>query len=357
MSKLHGRQPRHEKAINLALQGGGAHGAFTWGVLDRIFEDGRLWIEAISGTSAGAMNAVVAAQGMYDGGGDGARSELERFWRKVSEAARVSPYRAGPFAKARGDWSLENSPAYLAMDILSRMASPYDLNPWGFNPLRELVEDFLDFEKVRGCGDMPLFISATNVETGRVRVFRREEMTLDMVMASACLPQMFHAVQIEGAPYWDGGFMGNPVLFPFMDESPCDDIVIVQINPVVRPGTPRSAREILDRMNEITFNSSLLQELRTIDFVDRLVADGKLEGYRRMKVHMIQSRKRMRKLSASSKLNSEWAFLTYLRDIGRDAAERWIEAHFDDIGRASTVDVKQMISGRADPGAPPDPAG
>ncbi|MEO1687816.1 MAG: patatin-like phospholipase family protein, partial [Pseudomonadota bacterium] len=218
MSKLQGRQPHHEKSINLALQGGGAHGAFSWGVLDKLLEDGRFWIEAISGTSAGAMNAVVAAQGMYDGGAEGARAELERFWRKVSEAARYSPLRATPWARARGDWSLENSPAYLAMDLLNRVASPYDLNPLAFNPLRDLVDDFIDFDKVRDCRDMPLYLSATNVETGRVHVFRGAEITLDAVMASACLPLMFHAVEIEGSPYWDGGFMGNPVLFPFMND-------------------------------------------------------------------------------------------------------------------------------------------
>jgi len=348
MSKDHGRLPRHEKAVNLGLQGGGAHGAFTWGVLDRLFEDGRIWIEAISGTSAGAMNAVVAAHGMYDGGGEGAREALEAFWRKVSHAAVASPLRRPPWARLTGRWSLEQSPVYLWLDLASRIASPYDLNPMAINPLRDLVAETVDFDKVRGCGDMPVFVSATNVETGRVRVFTGEELSVDAVMASACLPSMFQAVEIDGEAYWDGGYMGNPVLFPFIDLGRCDDIVIVQINPVVRPGVPRSAREIHDRIGEITFNSSLLLELRQIDFVRRMVEEHRLDParYREVRVHMIEARKRMRPLGASSKVNAEWAFLRHLRDIGREAAGRWIERHFDDLGVRSTIDVKEMIAGR-----------
>ncbi|MEM6745155.1 MAG: patatin-like phospholipase family protein [Pseudomonadota bacterium] len=345
MSKAQGRQARHVKSINLALQGGGAHGAFTWGVLDRIFEDGRIWIDAVSGASAGAMNAVVAAHGMYDGGGDGARAALEGFWKKVSDAARFSPYQRTPWDKAAGRWSLDGSPAYLALDMLSRVASPYDLNPLAFDPLRDLVGAYVDFAKVRDCADMPIFISATNVETGHVRVFGREEITLDAVMASACLPQMHKAVEIDGTPYWDGGFMGNPVLFPFVDHSPSEDIVIVQINPIVRRGAPKGARAIADRINEITFNSALLHELRVIRFVERKAAEGALPGYRRMRLHMIEARKKMRPLGASSKLNAEWEFLTFLRDIGRDAADAFLRTHFDDLGERGTLDLDQVIDG------------
>lgn len=345
MAKHEGRSVRHTKAINLALQGGGAHGAFTWGVLDKLFEDGRIWIEAISGTSAGAMNAVVASQGMYDAGGVGARSELERFWRAVSKAGQASPVRRSPVDVVLGRWSLDTSPGFIWLDLVSRVASPYDTNPMRMDPLRDLVDDFVDFEKVRDCEDMPIFISATNVETGRVRVFRREEITLDVVMASACLPSMFHAVEIEGTPYWDGGYMGNPVLFPFAEYSPCNDIVIVQINPVVRHGTPRTAQEIQNRINEITFNSSLMKELRAIDFVDRLIDEGQLSGdeYRRLNVHIIEATDEMNPLGASSKLNSEWAFLIHLRDIGRRAAAHWIDQNFDQIGERSTVDLRAMF--------------
>lgn len=345
MAKYQGRSSRHVKAVNLALQGGGAHGAFTWGVLDKLFEDGRIWVEAISGTSAGAMNAVVASQGMYDGGGEGARAELERFWRKVSRAGQASPIQRSPFDVLAGNWSLDSSPAYVWLDLVNRVASPYDTNPLEINPLRDLVEEFVDFEKVRDCEDMPIFISATNVETGRVRVFKREEITLDVVMASACLPFMFHAVEIDGVPYWDGGYMGNPVLFPFINESPCDDVVIVQINPVIRKGTPRTAREILNRVNEITFNSSLMKELRSIDFVDRLIDEGLLEDteYCRIHVHIIEADEEMKALGASSKLNSEWAFLVHLRDIGRRTAAEWIDRNFDDLGHRSTVNLRTMF--------------
>ncbi len=345
MSKLLGRQAHHTKALNLALQGGGAHGAFTWGVLDRMFEDGRIWIEAISGTSAGAMNAVVAAQGMYDGGGDGARAELERFWRTVSAAGRHSPLRRTWLDRMMGTWSLDHSPGYLALDILNRLASPYETNPLQVNPLRELVEQFVDFAKVQDSRDMPIYISATNVETGQARVFTGEAITLDVVMASACLPFMFHAVMIEGEPYWDGGYMGNPVLFPLIEGSGCADIAIVQINPVVRRGTPRTARDILNRVNEITFNASLLKDLASLELIHRMVTEGKLlrSEFRDTRIHIIEANDAMVPLGASSKMNTEWAFLTLLRDIGRQAAGEWLDRNFDAIGERSTVDLPCMF--------------
>jgi NTE family protein len=341
------RSRRHEKSINLALQGGGAHGAFTWGVLDKLFEDDRLWIEAVSGTSAGAMNAVVAAQGMYEDGAAGARRRLHEFWQATSNAAQASPIRRSPWAHLTGSWSLETSPGYLFLDLLQRIASPYDLNPLDLNPLRDMVERLVDFDKVRACTDMEIFVAATNVETGRGRIFEREELTLDVIMASACLPYLHKAVEIDGCPYWDGGFMGNPPLFPFFYNSPSNDIVIVQINPVVRPGTPRTAQDILNRVNEITFNSALLHELRAVDFVRRLLENGKLgpDEYRRMHIHIIEARKQMRPLDASSKLNAEWAFLRHLFGIGRAAAAHWLREHHDDLGQRSSVDIRQMFQG------------
>lgn len=345
MARTNGRAKRHEKSINLALQGGGSHGAFTWGVLDRMFEEDRLWIEGISGTSAGAMNAVVATQGMYDGGAAGARTALEAFWKAVSVAGQGSPIKRTPLDILFGSWSLDNSPGYIMADALSRMASPYDLNPLSLNPLRDLVADFIDFDKVANCADMGLFISATNVETGRARVFHRHEVTVDVVMASACLPNMFKAVEIDGVPYWDGGYMGNPVLFPFIDHSPSADILIVQINPLVRPGTPRNARDIQNRVNEITFNASLFRDLRTIDLIHGLIEDGALsdKDYRVMNMHMIDGCDDMLALDASSKLNSEWAFLLHLRDLGREHADRWLSAHFDKIEVESTLDLGALF--------------
>jgi NTE family protein len=315
--------------------------------MDRLFEDDRLWIEAISGTSAGAMNAVVAAQGMSRGGAEGARTEMAAFWRAVSDAGLTSPLQRTVWAQMAGTWSLDKSPAYMAMNAALGFVSPYDFNPININPLRDLVDEMIDFDTVRKCEDLDLFISATNVETGRVRVFEREEITLDAVMASACLPQMFKAVELDGEFYWDGGYMGNPPLFPFLYESPSDDIVIIQINPVKRADPPRTAADIQNRVSEITFNSALLHELRSIDFVTRLLDDGKLpEGsYRRMHMHIIEARKQMRPLDASSKVNSEWKFLLHLFEIGRGAADKWLAAHFDDLGERSSVDIRKMFQG------------
>lgn len=344
----HPRKPAATpKRVNLALQGGGSHGAFTWGVLDHLLADGRLEIAAISGTSAGAMNAVALADGFTAGGAEGARAKLEHFWRSISEAARHSPLKRSPIDVMMGDWSLERSFGYKWMDMMTRMFSPYQLNPLDMNPLRDLVESCIDFDCVRHCTGIRLFISATNVETGRVKVFDSRKLTADMVMASACLPQLYKAVVIDGVPYWDGGFMGNPALFPFHTESDTADTVIVQINPVERKGVPMSAHDIQNRLNEITFNSSLLRELRSIDFVARLIDEGKLDPaqYRRAHIHIIENQDALSPLGASSKVNAEWAFLTRLRDLGRETAAAWLDRHVADIGVRGTVDLRAMFQG------------
>ena len=242
------------KMVNVALQGGGSHGAFTWGVLDRLLEDGRIGFEAISGTSAGAMNAVVVADGFMKGGPDGARQALEDFWQAVSREGAKSPIQRSPVNVLMGDWSLDTSPGYLFFDHLTRLASPYQLNPLNHNPLRDLLEAQINFDRVAACDKMKLFVSATNVHTGRVKVFTCGEISPDVIMASACLPLMFQAVEIDGVPYWDGGYMGNPALFPFFDSCASSDVILVQINPIERKTTPRTAREILNRVNEIAFN-------------------------------------------------------------------------------------------------------
>ena len=335
------------KPINLALQGGGAHGAFTWGVLDRILEDGRLEIAGVSGTSAGAMNAVAIADGFTRDGPKGARAALEHFWRSMSDGAKHSPLKRTPIDMLMGKWGLENNPMYQAMDTLSRVVSPYQFNPMNINPLRDLVEKSIDFSMVRKCTAFKLFISATNVETGKVKVFLREELTADMVMASASLPHLYQAVEIDGVPYWDGGYMGNPSLFPFYGQTGTDDIVVIQINPVERKGTPKTPLEILNRMNEINFNSSLLKELRAIDFVDRLIRQGKLsaDDYRQVRVHIIENQAKLNPMGASSKMNVEWAFLVMLRDLGRGTATRWLEENFNAIGERSTVNLREMFQG------------
>jgi NTE family protein len=335
------------KSINLALQGGGAHGAFTWGVLDCLLEDGRLDVEAISGTSAGALNAVAMADGLMRGGAGAARQCLHDLWKAISDVAHWSPIKRAPLDVFMGNWSLDYSPGFWWSEVMSRVTSPYFFNPLDYNPLRDIVAEHVDFQRVRDCDCLKLFISATNVETGRVRVFDHNELTLDMVMASACLPLLFKAVEIDGVPYWDGGYMGNPSLFPFNHATESADVVIVQINPVERKGTPTTAQDIMNRINEITFNSSLLRELRAIDFVGRLLDQGKLdgEGYRSLHVHLIENQEKLNPLGATSKLNAEWDFLRHLHDIGRETARQWIDDHYDRIGKQSTVDLRRMFQG------------
>mgnify|MGYP005841526741 FL=1 len=338
---------KRQKLVNLALQGGGAHGAFSWGVLDYLLEDGRLRIAGISGTSAGAMNAVALAAGYTRAGPEGARAALDDFWRSMSASARNTPLQRTPMDRVTGNWGLENNPFYHFMNALTGVASPYQLNPLNINPLRDLVEESIDFDMVRKCDAFELFISATNVETGRVKVFPRENLTADMVMASACLPHIYQAVEIDGVPYWDGGYMGNPALFPLYGKTGTDDIVVIQINPIERKGTPRTAQDIQNRMNEIAFNASLLKELRAIDFVDRLIRQDKLstDDYRPVKVHLIENEGALKPMGASSKMNVEWAFLTRLRDIGRATAAAWLDACFERIGEESTVDLRAMFEG------------
>ncbi len=335
------------KSIDLALQGGGAHGAFTWGVLDKLLEDSRVKIEAISATSAGAMNAVVLADGLIADGTAGARAALENFWRGVSQLAMTSPIRRSPLDVLTDNWSLEYSPGYLFFDLLSRVASPYELNPLNINPLRDLLERSVDFDRIKRCDCLKLFISATSVRTGRVKVFKPAELSLNAVMASACVPSLFQAVEVDGDYYWDGGFMGNPVLFPFIYNCTARDIVIVQINPLERNTIPQNARDIYDRLNEITFNSSLLAEFRAIDFVRRLLDEGSLDRarYKKMLIHMIEAEDALEPLKASSKLNAEWDFLAHLREIGRATAATWLDRVYAKLGVDSTVDVRRLYAG------------
>ncbi|MEO0981774.1 MAG: patatin-like phospholipase family protein [Pseudomonadota bacterium] len=339
------------KRINLALQGGGAHGAFTWGVLDRLLEDPRIEIDSITGASAGAMNAVVLAEGLSDGGCEEARRRLKRFWAQVGEAARHSPVQRSFIQKWLGGWSLDTSPGYLLFDMVSRVASPYDLNPLDLNPLRDILVEAIDFKKVCECAHVQLFISATNVETGQAKVFDQEDLTADHVMASACLPLLYKAVWIDGKPYWDGGYMGNPPLWPLFDHAQSDDVVIVQINPMKRPGAPRSARDILNRLNEITFNASLMRELRAVDFVTRLMEAGRLEntGYRRVLTHIIGDEESMAALGASSKLNAEQDFLDMLFERGRSTADEWLAENFDALNNRSSFDLASLFGGEEDP--------
>ena len=331
------------KTVNLALQGGGAHGAFGWGVLDRLLEEESLSFDGVSATSAGAMNAALLAYGLAAGGRDGARTVLENFWRKIANAALFSPLQPTLIDRMMHNHSLEMSPAFMMMDIMTRVFSPYETNPFNYNPLRKALEQIVDFEKLRAESPVRLFLSATNVREGKVRVFKNEEITADAVLASACLPFMFQAVEIEGEPYWDGGYMGNPALFPLIYECDSHDIVVVHINPIMRSETPKTARDILNRINEISFNSSLMREMRAISFVTKLIDDETIPDGRmkRMFIHSIENEDFMRKLGVSSKMNPDWEFLTHLRDIGRESAEEWLGRNYDDIGKRSTVDISE----------------
>lgn len=332
------------KTINLALQGGGAHGAFAWGVLDRLLEDERIAFEGLSATSAGAMNAVTLAYGMTLGGREGARKALTQFWRRVAHAGMISPLQPTWFERVQHNHSLENSPAFVVFDLVSRLYSPYQFNPLNYNPLKQVLEQTVDFEQLRKHSAVKLFLSATNVRTGKVKVFGNDEMSADAVLASACLPFMFQAVSINGESYWDGGYMGNPAIFPLIYECESRDIVIVHINPIERMETPTTARDILNRINEISFNSSLMREMRAIAFVTKLIDEGAIENRRmkRMLVHAIEAQDFMRELGVSSKLNADWEFLTHLRDVGRERAEAWLKQNFDAINHHTSVDVGAM---------------
>jgi NTE family protein len=342
----HESNPGNRKRVNLALQGGGSHGAFTWGVLDFLLEDDRLDIEAISGTSAGAMNAVVLAEGYLEGERKGARKKLADFWQAVASKGAFSPIQRAFFDSLFGYRTPASECAYWGADWLMHYSSPYDFNPFEFNPLRTLLKISVDFEKVRADDKIKLFIAATNVHTGKVKIFKRSELTAEHVMASACLPSLFQAVVIDGVPYWDGGYMGNPPLFPLFYESSVPDIVIVQINPIERDTTPRSARDIQNRLNEITFNAALLGELRAIDFVNRLLDSGRLppEHYMRPFVHRIDGGAYLDELPASTKLDTTWSMLEGLFHHGRGAAKAWLDASFDSIGREATLDLRMAFT-------------
>jgi NTE family protein len=334
---------REDVLVDLALQGGGSHGAFTWGVLDRILEEPWLRIDGISGTSAGAMNAVVLADGYEREGCRGAQVALEKFWRRVSHSARFSPIRRSPLDILMGRWTLDSSPFFVAFDLAARLFSPYDLNPRGANPLRDILAECVDFERV-AKSQIRLFVTATNVRTGRGRVFRNNELSPDVLLASACLPTLFQAIDIDGEAYWDGGYSGNPTITPLVRECASHDTLLIAVNPVEREGTPRSAREILDRLNEVSFNATLLKELRMIALLRQVADVGTGEGamWAGMRIHLLASTT-VDKLGASSKFNAEWDFLSMLRDEGRRCAESFLASHGTSIGKSSTLNLDVLL--------------
>jgi NTE family protein len=335
------------RRVSLALQGGGTHGAFTWGVLERLLEDERLEYDAVSGTSAGAVNAAVFVQGLCEGGRDGARAALDRVWRDAASRLAVSPLQNTPFEKAIWGHDLTWSLAYQTFETMTRILSPYQMNPtpYEFNPLREVMAAALDPEVLRNGKGPKLFISATSVRTGKPRVFARNEVTVDVILASACLPQFMKAVEIDGEPYWDGGYLGNPALWPLYEQGGAPDLVLVQLNPIVRDELPTRPTEIVNRLNEISFNASLMAEMRAIDFVQRLLDAGRLEQprYRRLFLHCIEDEDRMRNFKLSTKFNGDWDFLMILKQYGREAADRFLAQNFDKLGRESSVDIRERF--------------
>ena len=335
---------REPVLVDLALQGGGSHGAFTWGVLDRLLDERWLEIEGVSGTSAGAMNAAVLADGFAAGGREGAKLALESYWTHVSEAARFSPFKRSPFDKMLGRWSMDTAPGFLMMDFMTRMFSPYQYNPLGGNALAPILEKQIDFERLRSS-PIKVFITATNVRTGAGRVFRNAEITPDVLLASGCLPTMFQAVEIDGEHYWDGGYVGNPTITPLVRECRSHDTILVQINPIERPGVPKTARDILNRLNEVAFNSPLLKELRMIALLHKAADAGSGEGlqWARMRIHRIAT-DRVTELDSTSKMITEWRFLCGLRDEGRRTAQLFLDAHADDLGKRSTLDLDALLA-------------
>ena len=332
------------KIINLALQGGGAHGAFGWGVMDKFLEDGRVEIEGISGTSAGSMNAVVYAYGKIRGN-DGAREALHNYWKAISDAGQKFAIKPTPFDAFLGG-NMMKTMASTTMKMLTNTFSPYQLNPKNVNPLREVLEAQVNFDELDRLAKTKLFICATNVRTGKAKVFTTNEITPEVVLASACLPQLFQAVEIDGEHYWDGGYMGNPVLYPLFYHTESRDVVILHINPIERPGPPKTAADIANRLNEITFNAALMKELRAVYFVQKLMDDGwiKDEFVDKMKyvlIHSVRADNALADLSAESKMESDWNFLTMLRDRGRACAAEWLEHNFEHLGQRSTVDLKK----------------
>lgn len=333
------------KKINLALQGGGAHGAYTWGVLDRVLEEPKLIIEGISGTSAGAMNAAMLVNGFMQGGNAGAKTMLHDFWKRISDCAAYSPLHKNPWERILTGWNMDLSPSYHYFDLMSRIFSPYELNPLDFNPMREIIEEVLDIDALSACSVIKLFIAATHVASGQARIFHCHEITVDVLMASACIPFLFKAVEIDGEEYWDGGYMGNPAIWPLLYNCTSEDVVLVQINPLHKFTMPRTASEIINRVNEITFNSSLTAEMRAIDFVSKLLSQGKLSNseYKDVKMHLIYSPEEMKSLNASSKMNADWDFFQYLKAIGHNAADIWLRDNWKDIGKKSTIDIHEKF--------------
>lgn len=331
-----------KKTINLALQGGGAHGAFTWGVLDKFLETQLFKIEGISATSAGSMNAVMLLHGLLHGGENAARQSLEKFWKSISVygemLALTTSYPADFFLKP----FLSTPVSLNLLNAMTGLLSPYQFNPLNFHPIKEVLQDNVDFEAIKKQKYFQLFIGATNVRTGKIRVFNTQELSMEVVIASACLPKLFQAVAIGDDFYWDGGYLGNPAIYPLIYETNCKDVLIIHTFPIVRQEVPHTALDIDSRLREISFNSSLMREMRAIAFTTKLIEQGWIKPefekkLKKVRMHCIRADESLHDFSSSTVYNSNWNFLIQLRDIGRQAADTWIHKHFNDINKKTTI--------------------
>ncbi len=333
-----------EKHVGVALQGGGAHGAFTWGVLDRLLEVDEIVADGMVGTSAGAINAVVTAYGLHIGGKAKAKELLDRLWKDIALSGNVM-FKPSFMDSMFSSGDMHNTPGYMMFNAMTQFLSPYQMNPANINPLREILNNLVDFEELRRYNKKRLFVCATNVKTNRAKVFSNAEMTVDAVLASACLPYLFQAVEIEGEFYWDGGYMGNPPLFPLIENTDIHDLLLVKINSINIKEVPTSARDIEDRITEICFNSSLINEMKLIHYRNELVRkgvdlqDGKHS--REIFVHSISAHEALGHMKHSSKMNTSWEFLLELKQKGRIYAEKWLQEEYHLVGVKSTFDVEK----------------
>ncbi|MDR0580963.1 MAG: patatin-like phospholipase family protein [Holosporaceae bacterium] len=335
----------NKKRISIAMQGGGSHGAYTWGVLDRLLQEKDLVVEGVSGTSAGGMNAVATAQGILNGGNEGARQLLTEYWNVNSKAGEASIFKPGILDVLAGKYTMHNSPGFLFFDFITKILSPYQLNPLGTNPLRSIVEQLFDFDKLNESDAVKVFLAATHVYTGKLKVFSNvnKELCTEALLATACLPTLFAAVMVKGEYYWDGGFIGNPVIYPLIYDCETPDIMLVKLNPTHRNKLPTSASEIGDRLNEITNNTSIMREMRSMHFITKLIDEGIVAPgkMKRLHVHMIEDEKAFHDLGWSSKLNTDKDFLDYLFNAGRKSADKWIEKNYDKINKETTANVEE----------------
>lgn len=333
-----------KKQVCVALQGGGAHGAFTWGVLDRLLEEESMVAEAICGTSAGAVNAVTCAYGLHIGGPQKAKELLEELWRKVALTGSFL-FKPGIFDQLYGGGDIHNSPGFVMFNTISQFLSPYNFNPLNYNPLRNVLEDLIDFEELKRYNKKKLFICATNVKTNRAKIFTNKEITVDAVLASACLPFLFQAVEIGGEYYWDGGYMGNPPIAPLITNTSVHDILLIKINSININSVPTSARDIADRVNEISFNSSLINEMKLIHYRNELIRNGIIKTdnktNREIFVHTISGYEALSQMSQSSKMNISWEFLLSLKEKGRQIAQKWLDTDYHQVGLKSTFDIEE----------------